>query len=116
MNSCYERAVSTEQSLCIAKQAVSALNIRVSDEAHGVDLQTYRCKLVDDHYQSIFFGFGKGLGLQSKVSAYYEALEHYAVYRFAQITASVKDNYIASYPYEHSIPCVDLVNIHGKEQ
>lgn len=116
MNSSYERAFSTDQSMRIAEQAISALNLRVSDEAHGVDLQTYRCQLVDDDYRSIFYGFGKGLGLQSKVSAYYEALEHYAVHRFAQIAANSQDNYIAMDSYECSIPCVDLINIHSNEK
>jgi ribosomal protein S12 methylthiotransferase accessory factor len=116
MNSRYERTFSTEESLRIADQAISSLNLRASHEAHGVDLQTYRCKLVDDAHQSIFYGFGKGLELQSKASAYYEALEHYAIHHFAQTAASNQDNYIAMYPYEHALPCVDLINIHSNEK
>jgi ribosomal protein S12 methylthiotransferase accessory factor len=116
MNSRYERAFSTEHSMWIAEQAINALNLRASDEAHGVDLQTYRCKLVDDAHQSIFYGFGKGLGLQSRVSAYYEALEHYAVHRFAQTTASHQENYIVMEAYEHAVPCVDLIDIRSQDK
>jgi ribosomal protein S12 methylthiotransferase accessory factor len=115
MNSRYERACTTSQAMHIAEKALQALNLRASDEAHGVDLQTYRCQLIDDENQAIFYGFGKGLGLQSKVSAYYEALEHYAVHRFAQEAAANQDNYKTLHPYEHALPCVALSDIQTNE-
>jgi ribosomal protein S12 methylthiotransferase accessory factor len=116
MNSNYERALSADQSIRIAEEAIRCLNLRASDEAYGIDLQTYRCKLIDDHDQTIFYGFGKGLGAQSKASAYYEALEHYSIHQFAQVSANNQDNYMAIDPYEHILPGVDLVNIDSNEK
>ena len=116
MNSHYERAVSIDRSLHIAEQAIRTFHLRASDVAHGVDLQTYRCQLVDDEHQCIFYGFGKGIGLQSKASAYYEALEHYALHRYSQIAANNPENYIAMTPYTHALPCVDLIDIHNKDK
>lgn len=116
MNSHYERALSIEQSLDIANQMILDSGLRTSDKAHGADFQTYCCKLMDDDHKSIFYGFGKGLGLQSKASAYYEALEHYAIHRFAQKIASEKANYINMDSYEHPLPCVELTEIHDQEK
>jgi ribosomal protein S12 methylthiotransferase accessory factor len=116
MNSDYERALSAQQSIRMAEQTIQELNLSASDEAYGITLKTYRCKLVDNHNRSIFYGFGKGLGLQSKASAYYEALEHYAVHRFAEEAANNQDNYISLAPYEHPLPCIDLIAIHGHEK
>ena len=102
--------------MCIAKHYIRELDLSVSDDAYGAHLQTYRCQLIDNHHKYIYFTrFGKGLGLQSKVSAYYEALEHYTVHRFAQEMANNQDNYIVMYPYEYKLPCVSLMSIHDDE-
>lgn len=116
MSSSYERALSINQSLSIAQEAVRFLNLRASDEAHGVDLKTYRCKLVNDHDQLIFYGFGKGLGIQSKVSAYYEALEHYVVHLFSKISSDIQDNYVSMDPYKYPLPCIDLTDINSNKK
>ncbi len=116
MNSSYERSLSAHQSMRIAEETIRLLNLRASDEAHGFDLKTYRCKLVDEHDQAIYYGFGKGLGIQSKVSAYFEALEHYAVHQFAQDSANNLDNYIFIDNYKHILPCINLIDIHSGEE
>lgn len=48
----------------------------------GKNFKTYHCQLTDPQSNTIFYGCGKGLGLQSKISACFEALEHYAVHNY----------------------------------
>lgn len=112
----YERSLTPSESLKIACQAINDFNLKVEENCYGDEFKTYHCKLIDSENKNIFFGCGKGLGLQSKVSAYYEALEHYSVYRFAQLTANNQDNYVDMHPYEHTLPCVDLTNIQNNEK
>ncbi len=49
--------------------------------SHGQDLKTYQCILEDKAINTTFTGCGKGLGLQSQVSAAFEAFEHCVGFR-----------------------------------
>ncbi|MBC7384725.1 MAG: YcaO-like family protein [Cryobacterium sp.] len=82
----YERERSVEESLSIALETIRYYGLEVSDKFFGLPdhPQTYQCQLLDLKRQVTFFGLGKGMGLQSKVSAYYEALEHFVLYDYCQ--------------------------------
>lgn len=111
----FERQVPVNMAYKLAEKAVADFNLRVSATAHGVGLQTFRCRLIDDQHKKIFYGFGKGRGLQSKVSAYYEAIEHYAVYSFSQYHADNIDNYKMVHSFSNPLPCVYLTEIESGE-
>lgn len=115
MNSQFERAKPPQQSLSIAHEVIADLGLRAIDRAYGSDLQTYSCKLIDDQQKLIFYGFGKGLGLQSKVSAYYEALEHFVIHQFALMEGDKRENYKIINGYECDLPCVSVKDIHSNE-
>lgn len=115
MNQLFERALPTKEAWVIAQNALIELQLSAVDTAYGVDLQTHRCALTDEHAQLRFYGFGKGLGLQSKVSAYFEALEHYALFHFVQKTANNPDAYRYSERFNNALPHVVLNEVQGKE-
>jgi len=89
----YERQYLPEESLDIAMQTLVMLDLRAEFRNIGDKLKTYHCKLIDDKNKHVFFGCGKGLGLQSKASAFYEALEHYFIHRFCQDEGDDAANY-----------------------
>lgn len=86
MNHLYERQHSSERALEIAESTLIKWNLDVEFSFYGHQLKTYQCKLFDSKNNTLFFGCGKGIGIQSKVSACFEALEHYAVHAFCQNT------------------------------
>jgi ribosomal protein S12 methylthiotransferase accessory factor len=102
--------------MAIAQQTISDFNLCVKSEAFGSEIQSYRCKLIDNKARKIFYGFGKGLGLQSKASAYFEALEHVAVHFFAQAMANNKNNYFPHESFDQKIPGVFLTEITNNQQ
>ena len=115
MNHLYERTHPVEESLRIAEETASAFNVRTQLVAFGTQLQTFRCQIIDDQYKTRFYGFGKGIGMQSKASAYFEALEHYALHRFAQKQAENQQHYVKLPAFEAAIPCVKLYDMHAQE-
>lgn len=116
MSKNFERKATVEQAYSIAERTISDFNLRSEVEAYGADIQTFRCKLIDDTNKKIFFGFGKGLGLQSKVSACYEALEHFAVHHFTQKTANEIDAYQKVEGFDKPVPCVQLAEVDNNTQ
>lgn len=110
-----ERALPTTAALRIAEQASIEFGLAAKLNSYGVELKTYCCKLVDEKHRNIFYGFGKGRGLQSKASAYYEALEHYAVHRCAQDIANDTNNYQYLAEYRNPLPCINLKNVYASQ-
>lgn len=90
-----ERQMVPEKALEIALLTISTLKLEVSFSFYGSDIQTYHCKLINPEHGVVFYGCGKGFGIQSKVSACYEALEHYAVHRFCQDRSKNSSNYFS---------------------
>ncbi len=78
-----ERIVPSIQALKIVMTELNHLGLDLEYKCAGNTLQTYHCKLIDPVNNWIFYGCGKGIGIQSKVSATFEALEHYYCYKLA---------------------------------
>jgi ribosomal protein S12 methylthiotransferase accessory factor len=95
MRSNFERQYTPEQSLLIAEHTLNQWELSIEMKAAGEKLQSYHCKLTDAKSKNIFYGCGKGLGLQSKASAIYEALEHYATHAFCQRYGADEKNYLS---------------------
>lgn len=93
------------------------LHLDVNDRAYGDEYQSYHCQLINPHTQSMYYGCGKGLGLQSKVSAYYEALEHYITHDFSQRIGSMASCYLPfeQHNRENKIPHVILQHVNATQ-
>lgn len=110
-----ERAIPVEQALIIAENAIAAFGLTSSTEAHGEVYQTFRCQLREPQHQSIYYGFGKGLGLQSKASACYEALEHFAVHHYARNMGRDVTQYQLLPDFPMALPCVKYQAVNGED-
>lgn len=84
-----------EKAFAIAKATVEQLNLRAECKVYGANIKTTHCKLYDKANNAIFYGCGKGLGIQSIVSAYYEALEHHSIYAFCQEISQHRAHYFS---------------------
>ncbi|HEY4831829.1 MAG TPA: YcaO-like family protein, partial [Waddliaceae bacterium] len=73
----FERANSTQKALQIFNEELITLRLRCKLSSLGSEPQTTRCWLFHSDNTIADVGNGKGIGLQSEVSAKYEALEHY---------------------------------------
>lgn len=111
MNSQHERENSIDAALEIAYQTIAKYSLRAHHESYGDRLITYRCQLINDEQQHIFYGFGKGIGLQSKASAYYEALEHFLIHHHASEIANNSDTYRFHEGYQATIPHIEYETI-----
>lgn len=98
MNRNYERQLLPEMAIEIAKSTMHKLKLHAEFSVYGHELKTYHCKLVDTENNTLFYGCGKGVGLQSMASACFEALEHYAVYSFCQYNHHQRDYYSLDNP------------------
>ncbi|KTD74956.1 YcaO-like family protein [Legionella waltersii] len=85
MNINAERQYSPEIAMQIAESTIKELHLSAEFCAYGKEIKTYHCKLIDPQNNTVFYGCGKGIGLQSKVSSCFEALEHFAVHAFCQL-------------------------------
>jgi ribosomal protein S12 methylthiotransferase accessory factor len=74
-----ERQYSPDRALNIISQEMEKLSLSVKYKSVGNSIKTYQCFITDN--DKTFIGCGKGIGMQSKVSATYEAFEHYYCYR-----------------------------------
>lgn len=73
-----ERAYSVEDAIYIWEKEIKGLGLYYGLETKGGCVKTNVCTLYrSDNNKAVANGFGKGLGIQSKASACYEALEHY---------------------------------------
>jgi ribosomal protein S12 methylthiotransferase accessory factor len=90
MNINSERQCAPEIAMQIAEATIKEFNLKVEFCAYGEEFKTYHCKLIDPQNNTLFYGCGKGIGIQSKVSACFEALEHYAVHAFCQLDKNTK--------------------------
>lgn len=72
-----ERKHSYQTSLKIFEKEIAKLNFTYKIQTVGHSPQTIRCWLFNSDKTIVDIGNGKGLGLQSELSAKYEALEHY---------------------------------------
>lgn len=82
MNIQHERRMASTDAFIIAEATLSMLRVKTEMTVYGSELKTYHCKLIDEKNGKLFYGCGKGLGVQSKVSACYEAIEHYVTHHF----------------------------------
>lgn len=112
----YERSLTQADSFLIAEKAINHFDLYAEDYCYGDEFKSYHCKLMDKNHKLIFFGCGKGLGMQSKVSAYFEALEHYVIHHFSKNIADNKESYVLLDNYEQELPCVNLTEIHSNEK
>lgn len=76
-----ERLLLSSQALKIAQKEIMKLQLDCQYVYAGKEIKTYQCQLTDKKNNFIFYGCGKGIGIQSKVSATFEALEHYYCYQ-----------------------------------
>lgn len=106
MNSQHERRYPVETALQIAQEIIAQYQLRAHDESYGDQLKTYRCQLINDQHKQIFYGFGKGIGIQSKASAYYEAIEHFLIHHHATIIGSDTTQYRYQQTHEATLPSV----------
>lgn len=72
-----ERAHSPQKALQIFHDELNLLNLRCQLSIFGTDPRTTKCFLLNSEGNIADIGNGKGIGLQSEISAKYEALEHY---------------------------------------
>lgn len=93
MNKNYERQMVPEMAMQLAESTLSTLNLHAEFSVYGKELKTYQCKLLDTENNTLFYGCGKGVGIQAKVSACYEAIEHYAVHAFCQYNHNQEQYY-----------------------
>jgi len=98
MNNNYERQLLPEMAMEIAESTMLKFKLRAEFSFYGNDLKTYHCKLLDTKNNTIFYGCGKGIGIQSKVSACFEAIEHYAVHSFCQYNYNQEHYYSLDNP------------------
>lgn len=73
----YERANSPEASLIVFEEEIVKLGLTYNVFPIGNSPQTMKCWLLNSDKTIADVGHGKGIGLQSEISAKYEALEHY---------------------------------------
>ncbi len=78
-----ERDISSAQALKVVMAELTQLGLDCQYKCAGSTFKTYHCKLIDPINKCIFYGCGKGIGIQSKVSATFEAFEHYYSYKLA---------------------------------
>lgn len=98
MNKPAERQMLPEMAMEIAESTMIKLKLRADFSVYGNDLKTYHCKLVDTKNNTVFYGCGKGIGIQSKVSACFEAIEHYATHAFCQYNHNQEQYYSLNNP------------------
>ena len=77
MKNC-ERHIAVEAALEKITQTLAIENLVVDFHAFGDQVKTYQYYLSKPNTKQRFVGCGKGIGLQSQVSAAFEAFEHYA--------------------------------------
>lgn len=78
----FERQFSDTISLEIAASFCKKNSLSFIFNSKGERLKTFTCRLFNIHGELMSIGNGKGLGLQSKVSAIYEAIEHWCTANF----------------------------------
>ncbi|WP_367607678.1 YcaO-like family protein [Legionella sp. W05-934-2] len=98
MNNHCERQMLPEMAMKIAESTILKLKLHAEFSFYGNELKTYHCKLLDTKNNTIFYGCGKGIGVQSKVSACFEAIEHYAVHSFCQYNHNQEHYYSLDNP------------------
>ena len=84
MNIHFERKMAPEMAMECAEATMNKLKLHAEFRVYGKELKTYHCKLLDSTNNTVFYGCGKGIGIQSKVSSCFEAIEHYAIHAFCQ--------------------------------
>ncbi|MBL0910924.1 MAG: YcaO-like family protein [Bacteroidia bacterium] len=78
----FERQFSISKSLKIAASFCKKKSLSPSFSSEGRKLKTYTCRLFDSLGNIVATGNGKGIGLQSKASAIFEAIEHWHTFNF----------------------------------
>lgn len=78
-----ERSVSVEIAIILAEKFLESRNLRIelksTSKIDSYESTVIESKLLDSHGNTLSLASGKGLGIQSKASAIFEAIEH-AVY------------------------------------
>lgn len=75
-----ERQVSSEEAYERVLELIRLHNLVVSTVHVGSDIKTFQATISDENIKKRFIGCGKGIGIQSKASALFEAFEHYISY------------------------------------
>jgi ribosomal protein S12 methylthiotransferase accessory factor len=119
----WERAKTVDDSLVIATDTVKYFGLEVREKIYGHSNhpKTYHCQIFDHRRKVSFYGLGKGVGLQSKASALFEALEHYALYDFCQKLGADEGSYRLvkdqrSPLYGQQIPFARFCDVEDKEE
>lgn len=76
----FERKNSSEDAHQIINKIIKSHKLLLNVISKGSTLKTYQVFLKSPKLKKIFIGCGKGIGIQSQVSALFEAFEHYASY------------------------------------
>lgn len=82
-----ERTFSQSEALEMFDREIERLGLRYRLEFMGNSPQTVRCYLLQNDDSIIDVGNGKGVGIQSELSAKYEALEHYLTTKHSDLHA-----------------------------
>lgn len=75
-----ERQTSSEQAYTRINQIIQSHHLKSDVLSVGSNIKTYQAFLTDKKNGKQFIGCGKGIGIQSEVSALFEAFEHYISY------------------------------------
>lgn len=73
----FERIRSSQEALTLFENEITQLNLKYHIKSFGNSPKTTSCILLDKDNNLLDIGNGKGIGIQSELSAKYEALEHY---------------------------------------
>jgi ribosomal protein S12 methylthiotransferase accessory factor len=72
-----ERSLAPEEALTLITDELKQLGLSWKETILGDEPKTYRTQITNRHGAELSVGNGKGLGLQSRTSALFEAYEHY---------------------------------------
>lgn len=75
-----ERQISSEEAYERIVEIIRLHKLVLRTLHVGSDIKTFQAVLIDESIKKQFIGCGKGIGIQSKVSAIFEAFEHYISY------------------------------------
>lgn len=76
----FERKNSSETAYQIINEVIKSHDLKLRVVSKGNTLKTYQAFLDSPVHKKTFIGCGKGIGIQSEVSALFEAFEHFASY------------------------------------
>lgn len=112
----FERQFSVTKSLEIAAIFCQQNSLTPSFTSKGQELKTFTCQLFNSQGGLVATGNGKGLGLQSKASAIYEAIEHWHTSNFASQNLKCRLFQVSSIPKVEKLIGEKAIDILLREQ